>query len=190
MSDANATPVAPHPAATIATEAPASVPETTSGSPSGPPPSSKKGYYYWHGHGHERAKLGDVAPMPVPCKVDAPPSENFDAVASTRVLPITGYSWCNNAKSVSVYVNFPAVGSMEDKVSVKFGSKRTTVEVSKGPNVHSLVLHLSYPIDGASSSYKFKPDQVVLKLMKEDATKTWNDLTGKPTEGDDDEDDE
>jgi hypothetical protein len=183
-----ATPVVPHPAATVAGEAPASVPVVASGAPSGPPPSSKKGYYYWHGHGHERAKVGDVAPMPVPCKVDTPSNDTFDAVASTRVLPITGYSWCNNAKSVSVYVNFPEVGSMEDKVSVRFSGQRTTVEVAKGSNVHSLVLHLAYSIDASSSSFKFKPDQVVLKLMKEDATKTWNELTGKPTDDAEDDD--
>lgn len=144
------------------------------------PPRSKKGYYYWHGHEKERAKVGDVAPMPKPMKVDAPACENFDAVASTRVLPITGYSWCNNSKTVSVYVNFPEVGLMEDKVSVKFQTNRTTVEVVKGSNVHSLVLHLSHPIDAEASSFRLKPDQVVLKLNKGNVSKTWIDLTGKP----------
>lgn len=150
------------------------------------PVKKKNGYHYWHGHGKERALVGDVAPMPVAQKVEGAPVE-FDAVASLKRVNITAYSWCDNAKSVSVYVDFKGVGAIDpSKITTKYTDKTMRVAIESDGKDNVLLLHLSKKINADTSSHKVKPDQLVFKLVK-DSEETWFDLTGAPAADADDE---
>lgn len=139
-------------------------------------------YYYWHGHEKERAKLGDVAPKPVPVLVGSGDPEHSHVLKS---VPITKYSWCNNTSSVSVYVDFEGVNN--DNVRVEFFPKKLRVEVqlSESSVSNVLVLHLAKEIDAEKSSFRLKPNQIVIKAVKTDDT-TWYDLTDNKAHTEDD----
>lgn len=129
-------------------------------------------YYYWHGHEQERAKLGDVAPKTTPTLVK---SEKVEASPLLHEVSLTKYSWCNNKSSVSVYVDFDGVSA--DNCRVEFGAKKlkVTVHPASTATAHVLLLHLAKEINNEGSSFRFKPNQVVLKLVKKDED-TWYDL--------------
>eukprot|EP00388_Colpodella_angusta_P006717 GDKJ01019603.1.p1 GENE.GDKJ01019603.1~~GDKJ01019603.1.p1 ORF type:complete len:160 (+),score=28.20 GDKJ01019603.1:34-513(+) len=137
----------------------------------------KGGYHYWHGHGKERALVGDVAPNAVPQKVDGAEIE-FDAVASLKKVNITTYSWCDNTKTVSVYVDFKGVGAVDaDKINTRYTDKSLRLSIADDGKEHILTIHLSKNIDGSACTHKVKPDQLVFRLVKANE-EAWFDLTG------------
>ena len=144
--------------------------------------SSKKkdnSYYYWHGHEKERAKVGDVAPKTSPLLVKSEalaPEHHRSPLLATR--SITKYSWCNNTKSVSVYVDLDGVHELpQENVKVDFDVKKLSVHVKGTDGVSSvLLLRLAKDIAAEKSSFRFKPNQIVIKLDKGDSDATWYDL--------------
>ncbi|CUI14225.1 Hypothetical protein, putative [Bodo saltans] len=132
----------------------------------------KSQYYYWHSHEKERAKLGDVAPKTSPALVK---SEAVEASPLLHQVALTKYSWCNNTNSVSVYVDFDGLSA--DNTKVEFSTKKLKVQVhpvSTG-TAHVLQLNLAKEINHETSSFRFKPNQLVVKLVKKDDG-TWHDL--------------
>jgi hypothetical protein len=132
----------------------------------------KSQYYYWHGHEKDRAKHGDVAPKTTPALVK---SEVVEASPLLHQVALTKYSWCNNTSSVSVYVDFEGVSA--DNTQVEFSAKKLKVQVhpvSTG-TAHVLLLNLAKEINNETSSFRFKPNQLVVKLVKKDEG-TWHDL--------------
>lgn len=129
-------------------------------------------YYYWHGHEKERAKVGDVAPKASPVLVKSEKVEESPLLLTTA---LSKYSWCNNKTSVSVYVDFDGIS--EDNCKVEFHEKKLKVSIHPAGTgtVHILALHLAKEIDDAASSYRLKPNQLVMKLQKKDEA-TWYDL--------------
>lgn len=157
----------------MADSAAVSAPAPSAGTEQAPKP--KNGYYYWHGHEKERKELGDVAPMPTHVALA---SEVAVASPTETVSEIHKYSWCNNAKSVSVYVEVDGVA--EDNVEVQFEEAQLTVCVRDSATaVRQLKLALSKTIDAEKSSFRLKPNQVVVKLMKGKDDETWFDLVAK-----------
>lgn len=139
-------------------------------------------YYYWHGHEKERAKSGDVAPKTTPTLVK---SEAVEASPLLSQVAITKYSWCNNTSSVSVYVDFEGVAS--DNTSVDFSAKKLKLQVhpANTGTAHVLSLNLAKEINHEGSSFRFKPNQLILKLVKKDEG-TWHDLVDDKAAVDDD----
>ncbi|KEG14326.1 hypothetical protein DQ04_00521110 [Trypanosoma grayi] len=147
-------------------------------------------YYYWHGHEKERAKMGDVAPLPKPQLVKK--SDEIAPIAGAVMHPITKYSWSDMENTVTVYVDtlFEGKESMApNTLQVEFKKRKLTVsyvanvETSKASVVQrtkQLVLHLSKTIKAEESSYRVKDTngQVVLRLRKEEAS-AWYDLVDK-----------
>ena len=136
-------------------------------------------YYYWHSHEKERAKVGDVAPKITPTLVKSELAIGFDA--AVRRQPIAKYSWCNNKSSVSVHFDFDGLGLLAaaspDNVSVTFGEKSLKVVIRDySSGEHHVALPLTKEIDPAASSFRIKPDQLVVKLSKKDLESTWYDL--------------
>lgn len=144
-------------------------------------------YHYWHDHGKERAARGDVAPIPKPKLV----ATDGSLPQERRKKPIEKYSWGDGKKFVTVYVPYPEADKREEDVSVRYGksSVRLTVREEKADVVLQLV-RLNGKIVGAESSLKFKADQIVVKLKKEEE-RTWYDLkkTSAAGGGDSDSDD-
>lgn len=130
-------------------------------------------YHYWHDHGKERRALGDVAPMPQPKLVG---TEVQPALAKRKKRTLDKYSWGDGKKFVTIYCDYPGIAEKEDAVDVKFGksSVRLCVKEEKEDVVLELV-RLNGRIVGDESSLKFKPDQLVIKLKK-DEERTWYDL--------------
>ena len=146
----------------------------------------KAGYHYWHGHGHERALVGDVAPLPTPQKVEGAAIE-FDAVASLKQAVITTYSWCDNAKTVSVYVDFKGVGAIDPAaITTKYTERSLRLSIAHEGKANILTLHLAKAIDAEKCTHKVKPDQLVFRVVKA-SEEAWFDLTGAPSAADDDE---
>lgn len=172
----DAQPSSPHPSS----EAPPTSSESSS-APGSATTKPKSQYYYWHGHEKDRAAVGDVAPKIAPPLLK---TEEVSPLTPPHRVTITSYSWCNNEKTVSVYIDFPAVDA--SMVSVDFQPRRLTVTIKPAtasgavPKEHMLDMWLAKNINAGESSYRVKPgSQVVLKLVKS-ATETWFDLTGKP----------
>ncbi len=148
-------------------------------------------YYYWHGHEKDRAKVGDVAPKtsPMLVKREDTPSE-YERSPLLAARPITKYSWCNNTKSVSVYIDFDGVHELpQDNIRVEFEAKKLYVQI-KGPKdvsaMNVLLLRLSKEIAPEKSSFRFKPNQIVIKLDKGDSDATWYDLVDNKAAPEDD----
>ncbi len=138
-------------------------------------------YYYWHGHEKDRAKVGDVAPKTSPMLVkteDGPSEYARSPLLASR--PITKYSWCNNAKSVSVYVDFDGCHELPaDNINVVFETTKLLVQIkgaAEGGPLNVLLLRLSKEIAPEKSSFRLKPNQIVIKLDKGDSDATWYDL--------------
>ncbi|PBJ70680.1 putative heat shock protein Hsp20 [Trypanosoma cruzi] len=159
-------------------------------------------YYYWHGHEKERAKVGDVAPMPTPQLVKRSEACEAPAIAATTSL-VTKYSWCDAENAVTVYVDTKVEGqeSLADgTLQVEF--KKRTLSLSYVANVVSskatplqrkkqLLLHLSKSINVDKSEYKVKEPsgQVVLRLVKEKPSTWWELVKKNAGSGDDTEED-
>jgi hypothetical protein len=145
--------------------------------PTEQPPRAKNGYYYWHGHEKERKELGDVAPMPthVPLAttdlaVTSPVEQTFSELHK--------YSWCNNTKTVSVYVELPEPNA--SNTTVVFEAATLSVQFRPSPSeVKQLKISLAKEVNPEGCSFRFKPDQVVIKLAKAKDDETWWDLVSK-----------
>ena len=139
------------------------------------PPKAKNGYYYWHGHGKERKEVGDVAPLPthVPLATEV----ETPASPSQVVSQIQKYSWCNNKTSVSVYVD--CEDATESNTAVSISATALEVRVTLPGTVMQLALPLAKECNPEASSFKFKPNQVVIKLAKAKDDETWFDLVSK-----------
>ncbi|KAG5494782.1 hypothetical protein JIQ42_02397 [Leishmania sp. Namibia] len=159
------------------------------------PPASKNkanSYYYWHDHEKERAKVGDVAPMPTPhlvSKDDAP-------TVTAPVVPtvsVSKYSWCDGGKFVSVYIDtiMPEGGTLdESSVEASFTANSfkvtfATADEAGKTRAKSLSIRLSKRIDKDKSSTKVKPStqQILVKLAKK-VESVWLDLEGKASDSD------
>lgn len=160
-------------------------PADTTPAPISTPPPKTNSYYYWHGHEKERAKLGDVAPKTSPMLVKSEAFTEAQVSPLLKVKTISKYSWCNNTKSVSVYVDVEGVESLpQDCIKVEFDKKRLSVEVKAGGGaLQQLILPLSKEISPATSSFRLKPNQIVIKLDKAGVEETWFDLVGKAEGG-------
>ncbi|ESL08142.1 hypothetical protein TRSC58_04160 [Trypanosoma rangeli SC58] len=148
-------------------------------------------YYYWHGHEKERAKVGDVAPMPTPQLVKKSESVDPISIAATTVS-ITKYSWSDAEKVATVYVETKVEGEqplVDETLQVEFQRRKVTVsyvanvESSKATTLRrkkQLLLHLCKAIKADESTYKVKESsgQIVLRLVKEKPS-TWFELVGK-----------
>ncbi len=147
------------------------------------PSSTKKGnsYYYWHGHEKDRALVGDVAPKtsPMLVKTDDVPSE-YERSPLLASRSITKYSWCNNNKSVSVYIDFDGCQDLPAaNIQVHFEPHKLLVQVrgaTEGAPLNVLMLRLSKEIAPEKSSFRLKVNQIVIKLDKGDSDATWFDL--------------
>jgi hypothetical protein len=135
---------------------------------------SKTGYHYWHAHGHEKKDTGDVAPMPTHVALASEASNTPTEVASE----IQKYSWCNNKTSVSVYVDCD--GATETNTRVEFAASELAVRVELNEvHVKVLKLPLAKECDPEKSSFRFKPNQIIVKLAKAKDDETWFDLISK-----------
>ena len=175
----------PTPEVPAATTTTATAGATSSASPKGT--GSRSQYYYWHGHEKERAALGDVAPKTSPMLVATEETVQpfkFDAVTS----PISKYSWCNNTKTVSVYIDFAGVGELgEAAVQTRFTKKTMEVAITKDGKTSMFRERLAKEITPEGCSFRLKPDQVVVKLAKADESSTWFDFADAKGGFDDEE---
>lgn len=187
----------PHPPS-----APVDTREETTVSTEAPPSASAaknkaNSYYYWHGHEKERAKLGDVAPLPTPHLVS-----KDDAVTVTLpVVPaisVSKYSWCDGEKFVSVYVQTapPASGEVLDEASVaatftrsSFKITFSTTDAAGNKRTKQMITRLSKRIDTEKSSTKVKAktQEILVKLAKR-RPNVWIDLEGNASDRDSDAD--
>ncbi|KPI85306.1 hypothetical protein ABL78_5646 [Leptomonas seymouri] len=150
-------------------------------------------YYYWHDHEKERAKLGDVAPMPTPHLV----SKDDVATVTVPVVPtiaVSKYSWCDEDKFVSVYVETAPPESGEtlvgDSIEAVFSHNSfklvfTTMDQEGKKRTKHMVTRLSKRIDADRSSTKVKPktQEILVKLAKK-VQSVWLDLEGNASDRD------
>lgn len=151
-------------------------------------------YYYWHGHEKERAKVGDVAPMPTPVIVSRDNAATFTAL---EIMMAPKYSWCDGEKKVSVYVDTLKDETEKldaESVQVEFKCNAFRVEFTTqttGGKMQQRRLHLqlSKHVNASACSYKIKPatQQVVLLLTKAEPLR-WVELVGTAAEVFTDED--
>ncbi|KAG5496287.1 hypothetical protein JKF63_02588 [Porcisia hertigi] len=144
-------------------------------------------YYYWHGHEKERAKVGDVAPMPTPQLVSKDDAATVAAPA-VPTMSVSKYSWCDEDKFVSVYIDTVALeGETLDGSSVEatFKDKSLKVEFvtadrSGKTRTKCFSIRLSKRIDKDRCLTKVKPktQQILVRLAKK-VESTWMDLEGK-----------
>ncbi|CCW60411.1 unnamed protein product [Phytomonas sp. EM1] len=172
--------------------------ETTENKADAPRPKNSS-YYYWHGHEKERAKVGDVAPMPSPVLVSR---DDVVAKPTHERLPATvkKYQWCDDGpKTVSVYVRVAEeAGEVLDESSVEVEilaksvrvTFSTTTVASAARNCKQLRLSLAKKVNPEASSYRIKSskEEICLKLAKAHGG-TWFDLVGTPAADSDEEDD-
>lgn len=167
-----------------------------------PPSASAKknkanSYYYWHGHEKERAKLGDVAPMPTPHLVSKDDTATV-AIPTVPAISVSKYSWCDGEKFVSVYVETspPASGETLEEASIEttytrnsFKLRFTTTDAAGKRRTKQMVTRLSKRIDTERSSTKVKPktQEILVKLAKK-VPSVWIDLEGNASDRDSDED--
>ena len=131
-------------------------------------------YHYWHDHGHAKRAVGDVAPMPV-----------HTALLSTEVKidpvqyrAITKYSWCDNEKTVDVFIDWPNLDA--DAVTVDFQGDNFCADIRESDKiVHRLHVKLSKTAAPAECKFRCKPGQLAIKLKKE-PVEHWFDLEAKP----------
>jgi hypothetical protein len=150
-------------------------------------------YYYWHGHEKERAKLGDVAPMPTPHLV----SKDDTVTVAIPVIPaisVSKYSWCDGEKFVSVYVETvpPASGETLDDASIEavftgnsFRLSFATTDKDGKRRTKQMVTRLSKRIDAdrSSTKVKAKTQEILVKLAKK-VPSVWLDLEGYASDRD------
>ncbi|KPA84807.1 hypothetical protein ABB37_01288 [Leptomonas pyrrhocoris] len=150
-------------------------------------------YYYWHGHEKERAKHGDVAPMPTPHLV----SKDDNVTVTVPVVPtvsVSKYSWCDGDKFVSVYVEAatPASGETlaDDSIEAVFTRNSftlsfTTTDQAGKKRTKQMVTRLAKRIDADRSSTKVKPktQEILVKLAKK-VPSVWLDLEGNASDRD------
>lgn len=150
-------------------------------------------YYYWHGHEKERAKLGDVAPMPTPHLVSKDDTVSV-AIPVVPAISVSKYSWCDGEKFVSVYVECVAPGSGEvldsDSIAATFTRNSFTItfattDAAGKQRTKQMTTRLSKRIDGERSSTKVKPktQEILVKLAKR-VPSVWIDLEGNASDRD------
>eukprot|EP00758_Cryptobia_borreli_P004547 Tbor_TRINITY_DN4448_c0_g1::TRINITY_DN4448_c0_g1_i1::g.7884::m.7884/K04507/CACYBP, SIP; calcyclin binding protein len=162
---------------------------------------AKNSYYYWHGHEKERAMVGDVAPLPTPVRVDQrdDTSTHDGAIKSLLLNRITNYSWCDNSKSISIYVDFEGIGDLgEGACSLRVDKRKlsltvtvpkeinTNNKIKNGEHILELTLFKDVTVP-EKNSLKLKPNQIVLKLSKVDEEAKWLELIGNDDKVEDDE---
>jgi hypothetical protein len=151
-------------------------------------PKQRSQYYYWHGHEKDRAAVGDVAPKTTPMLVSSSPLTADMQPRVPFMTAIEKYSWCNNTKTVSVYVDFDGVEQLpSENVQVDFTKKTLAVKLNKDGKGYELKLKLSKEITPESSSFRMKPNQIVIKLQKADEASTWFDLVDSKSTFEDEE---
>ncbi|AYU81785.1 heat shock protein Hsp20 [Leishmania donovani] len=149
-------------------------------------------YYYWHQHEKDRAKVGDVAPMPTPYLVS---KDDARAVAAPAVptVSVSKYSWCDGDKFVSVYIDtvVPEGGTLdESSIEATFTGNSfkvtfATADEAGRTRAKSLSIRLSKRIDKDRSSTKVKPktQQILVRLAKK-VESVWLDLEGEASDQD------
>eukprot|EP01064_Diplonema_japonicum_P024141 TRINITY_DN34634_c0_g1_i1.p1 TRINITY_DN34634_c0_g1~~TRINITY_DN34634_c0_g1_i1.p1 ORF type:complete len:179 (+),score=43.94 TRINITY_DN34634_c0_g1_i1:50-538(+) len=130
-------------------------------------------YHYWHNHGKERAESGDTAPMVVPRLVAV--EERQEKVRSVKKL--SKYSWTDGKKIVSIYIDFPGIGAKEADVTLECKKRSFLLTIRDEPSDHELrLIRLNQKIVGEKSTLRFKENQLVIKLAKDDVETKWYDL--------------
>eukprot|EP01060_Flectonema_neradi_P005884 TRINITY_DN1393_c6_g1_i1.p1 TRINITY_DN1393_c6_g1~~TRINITY_DN1393_c6_g1_i1.p1 ORF type:complete len:168 (+),score=48.37 TRINITY_DN1393_c6_g1_i1:44-547(+) len=131
-------------------------------------------YHYFHDSVKERAANGDVAPMAQPKLVATTESSTEKKKPYKN---ISKYSWSDGKKFVTLYIDFPGIGAIQDKVTIEYRKRSFVLKVVGDTTDHILkIIRLSQLINGEGSSLRFKDNQMVLKLSKDDTDKKWYDL--------------
>jgi hypothetical protein len=134
----------------------------------------RSAYHYWHGDVDNKKKTGDVAPMPVHVALASAKVE----IDTVQYKVISKYSWCDNEKTVDIYVDWPELNA--DSVSVEFGDDSLCAKIAESATVcHRLNLKLSKAIVAGESKFRCKPAQLAIKVKKE-TLETWFELEAKP----------
>ncbi|GET91570.1 hypothetical protein, conserved [Leishmania tarentolae] len=176
--------------------------QVTQDSAPAPAPNASKNkansYYYWHQHEKDRAKVGDVAPMPTPYLVSKDDTRTVTAPA-VPTMSVSKYSWCDEDKFVSVYIDTvaPEGGTLDEGsieaifTSNSFKVTFSTVDEAGRTRAKSLAIRLSKRIDKGRSSTKVKAktQQILVKLAKK-VESMWLDLEGGASDHDSGADDE
>ena len=135
----------------------------------------RSAYHYWHGDVDNKKKTGDVAPMPVHVALTSEKVELEKIVYK----PITKYSWCDNEKTVDVYVDWPELKA--ETVSVDFTNDSVCAKIQESETlVHRLTLKLSKGVLPEECKFRCKPAMLAIKLKKE-PVESWFDLEAKPS---------
>jgi hypothetical protein len=135
----------------------------------------RSAYHYWHGDVDNKKSRGDVAPMPVHVALSSTKVE----VDKVHYKPISKYSWCDNEKTVDIYVDWPELNA--DNVSVNFTAGTVIADVKESDVVvHRLSIKTSKSVNPEESKFRCKPAQLAIKLKKENV-ETWFDLEEKPS---------
>ena len=139
----------------------------------------RSNYHYWHGNVAENRARGDVAPMPVHTVL----ASEVVTLNPVNYRPISRYSWCNNEKTVDVYVDWPNLDP--EAVSVTFLENTLTADIREGETVvHRLSVRLSKRVFPDECKFKCKPSQLAIKLKKHpDEVEVWFDLQATPSIG-------
>lgn len=135
----------------------------------------RSAYHYWHGDVDNKKSRGDVAPMPVHVALSTTKVE----VDKINYKPITKYSWCDNEKTVDIYVDWPELNA--DNVSVNFTNGTVVADIKESDLVvHRLSIKTSKATNPEECKFRCKPAQLAIKLKKE-TVETWFDLEEKPS---------
>ena len=146
-----------------------------SSSPNSEEQKKRSAYHYWHGDVDNKKKTGDVAPMPVHVALS---SANVD-LEKVVYKPITKYSWCDNEKTVDIYVDWPELKA--DSVSVDFTNDTVCAKITESETlIHRLNLKLAKTVLPEECKFRCKPAMLAIKLKKE-PVEGWFDLEAKPS---------
>ena len=106
-----------------------------------------------------------------PGRIEQEPWEGAGAQKKPETS-VAKYSWLDRTKSVSVYLTIPGVHELPaDRVRVRFRELSLDVKVEAADKVHCFAItELPLEIVVDKSSWKTKPDQLVLTLRKWAAT--------------------
>ncbi|KAK7199832.1 heat shock protein Hsp20 [Novymonas esmeraldas] len=159
-----------------------------------PAASGKKNnsYYYWHGHEKERAKVGDVAPMPTPHLV-ARDDALLVAAPTVPTASVSKYSWCDGDRYVSVYIDtVGADGGTLDESSISmtyttnsFAVTFRATDAGGKECERRLAIRLSKRVAKDKCTMKVKPktQQILVRLAKK-VQSVWLDLEGAASDRD------
>lgn len=144
----------------------------------GPACPARSSHEVQHGAGRVVLRLrppegaGGAAAAWGPGRIVQEPWEGEGAKKKKPEVSVAKYSWLDRTQSVSVYLTIPGVHELPaDRVRVRFRELSLDVKVEAADKVHCFAItELPLEIVVDKSSWKTKPDQLVLTLRKWAAT--------------------